>query len=59
MTVKSYFIEYSTENEAMFNELGVMCYSYDVEDWGDRFLITIWVPDDEVVILEDIMKWYV
>lgn len=59
MTVKSYFIEYSTENEAMFDELGVMGYSYDTEDWGDRFLITVWVPDDEVVILEDIMKWYV
>ena len=59
MTVKSYFIDWSTENEVMFEELRACGYVYDIEDWGDRFLITIWVPDDEVINFEDIMQWYV
>ena len=59
MTVKSYFVDWSTKNEMMFEELRACGYVYDVEDWGDNFLLTIFVPDDEVVNLEDIMQWYV
>lgn len=59
MTVKSYFIDWSTENEVMFSELRACSYVYDIENYGDNFLLTIFVPNDEVVNLEDIMKWYV
>lgn len=59
MTVKSYFIDWSTENEVMFSELRACGYVYDIENYSDNFLLTIFVPDDEVVNLEDIMKWYV
>ena len=42
MTVKSYFIDWSTYNEIMFEELRACGYVYDIENYYDNFLLNIY-----------------
>lgn len=62
MRTSCYIIEYSTENEAMFEQLDEYGFNYHCEEhWSAPGYMEIYIDcyEHEIRDLEEIMKWYV
>lgn len=56
-----YMIEFSTETEAMFEELGFAGFNYEVKTVCNSYFEITFDTDsiDRVCELQEIMQWYV